>query len=46
MVLLFVILSGVIMGNINNWHLNEASLLDQYEYGPLCLFILLHSIVR
>ncbi|XP_075876678.1 cationic amino acid transporter 2 [Nelusetta ayraudi] len=31
MVLLFVILSGVIMGNINNWHLNEASLLDQYE---------------
>lgn len=45
MVLLFVILSGVIMGNINNWHLNEASLLDQYKYGSLCLFILLHSIV-
>lgn len=35
MVLLFVILSGVIMGNINNWHLSEASLLDRYEYGSL-----------
>lgn len=32
LVLLFVILSGVIKGDINNWHLDETSLLGGYEY--------------
>ncbi|XP_029303810.1 cationic amino acid transporter 2 [Cottoperca gobio] len=33
LVLLFVILSGVMKGDINNWHIGEDSLLDGYEYG-------------
>ncbi|KAA8587008.1 hypothetical protein FQN60_000844 [Etheostoma spectabile] len=33
LVLLFVILSGVIKGDINNWYIGEDSLLDGYEYG-------------
>ena len=39
LVLLFVILSGVIKGDINNWHIGEESLLDGYEYGFLFIFI-------
>ncbi|XP_060910765.1 cationic amino acid transporter 2 family protein [Labrus mixtus] len=31
LVLLFVILSGVIKGDINNWYLSEDYLLDEYE---------------
>ncbi|KAM9348898.1 cationic amino acid transporter 2 [Symphorus nematophorus] len=31
LVLLFVILSGVIKGDINNWYISEDSLLDGYE---------------
>ncbi|XP_042355100.1 cationic amino acid transporter 2 family protein [Plectropomus leopardus] len=31
LVLLFVILSGVIKGDINNWHIGEDSLLDGFE---------------
>ncbi|XP_031724955.1 cationic amino acid transporter 2 [Anarrhichthys ocellatus] len=33
LVLLFVIISGVIKGDINNWYIGEDSLLDGYEYG-------------
>uniref|UniRef100_A0A4W6CRX6 Zgc:175280 n=1 Tax=Lates calcarifer TaxID=8187 RepID=A0A4W6CRX6_LATCA len=33
LVLLFVILSGFIKGNINNWYISEDSLLNGYEYG-------------
>ncbi|KAL3042825.1 cationic amino acid transporter 2 family protein [Trematomus bernacchii] len=33
LVLLFVILAGVIKGDINNWQLGEESLLNPYEYG-------------
>ncbi|XP_045896769.1 cationic amino acid transporter 2 family protein [Micropterus dolomieu] len=32
-VLLFVVLSGVIKGDINNWYIGEDSLQDGYEYG-------------
>lgn len=32
LVLLFVILSGAIKGNINHWSIVEESLLDQYAY--------------
>ena len=35
LVLLFVILAGVIKGDINNWQLGEESLLNPYEYGFL-----------
>ncbi|XP_041808676.1 cationic amino acid transporter 2 family protein [Chelmon rostratus] len=31
LVLLFVVLSGVIKGDINNWYIGEDSLLDEYE---------------
>lgn len=37
LVLLFVILSGIIKGDVNNWYLDEASLSDQYEYGHIML---------
>lgn len=40
LVLLFVILSGVIKGDINNWYIGEDSLLNGYEYG--FLFFLYH----
>uniref|UniRef100_G3QBU0 Zgc:175280 n=1 Tax=Gasterosteus aculeatus aculeatus TaxID=481459 RepID=G3QBU0_GASAC len=32
LVLLFVILSGAIKGDINNWYIGEESFLDGYEY--------------
>lgn len=35
LVLLFVITSGFIKGDINNWYIGEDSLLDEYEYGIL-----------
>lgn len=37
LVLLFVILSGAIKGDINNWYIGEESFLDGYEYRFLCL---------
>lgn len=37
LVLLFVILSGFIKGNIDNWYISEDSLLNRYEYGLLFL---------
>lgn len=43
LVLLFVILSGVIKGDVNNWYLDETSLSDQYEYGPLYFFTMRYS---
>lgn len=46
LVLLFVILSGFIKGDVNNWYLDEASLSDQYEYGPLCFFTMCYSAIR
>uniref|UniRef100_A0A8C2ZP03 Zgc:175280 n=1 Tax=Cyclopterus lumpus TaxID=8103 RepID=A0A8C2ZP03_CYCLU len=33
LVLLFVILSGVIKGDVNNWYIGEDSLHDGFEYG-------------
>lgn len=35
LVLLFVILSGFIKGDINNWYISEDSLLSGYEYVSL-----------
>ncbi|XP_030293460.1 cationic amino acid transporter 2 isoform X2 [Sparus aurata] len=37
LVLLFVILSGFIKGNTDNWYISEDSLLNRYEYGFLFL---------
>ena len=42
-VLLFVILSGFIKGDLNNWYTDEDALLSGYEYGLLyssycCIF--------
>lgn len=37
LVLLFVILSGFIEGNTDNWYISEDSLLNRYEYGFLFL---------
>lgn len=39
LVLLFVILSGVIKGDINNWYIGEDSLLDGYEYEYYFFYI-------
>ena len=39
LVLLFVILSGFIKGDIDNWYIAEDSLLNAYEYG---FFYILH----
>ena len=33
LVLLFVVLSGFIKGDINNWYVDEDALLDGYKYG-------------
>lgn len=38
LVLLFVILSGFIKGDINNWYISEDTRLNGYEYGLLFFF--------
>lgn len=40
LVLLFVIISGFIKGDINNWYLGEDSLINRLEYGPFFLHLL------
>lgn len=42
-VLLFVILTGFIKGDLNNWYIDEASLQNSYEYASLFLALLIQK---
>ncbi len=42
LVLLFVILSGIIKGDINNWYIGKDSLSDGYVYVLLFFISLMH----